>query len=121
MRKLWIYTVPLIVLAGFVVIMNSGDYLKKPLTTQDNFPYYLQEVEQAADREDWAAAQSHIEDLKIAWDKVSPRLQFSVDKDEMKSINLGLSRLQAFLKAQDRTQALGAAAEIREHWDHLNE
>jgi hypothetical protein len=39
----------------------------------------------------------------------------------MKAIEVGLSRLQAFLQAQDHSQALGAAAEIREHWDHLNE
>jgi len=44
-----------------------------------------------------------------------------VDKDEMKSINVSLSRLNAFLRARDSSQALAAAAEIREHWEHLNE
>ena len=121
MRKFWMYTIPLLVLASFVVIMNSGDILKKPMTTEDDFPYYLQEVEQAITREDWHAAQTHSANLSTAWDKVSPRIQFSVDKDEMKAIEVGLSRLQAFLQAQDRGSALATAAEIREHWDHLNE
>ncbi len=76
--------------------MNSGDFLKKPMTTQDDFVYHLQEVEQAVIREDWT-------------------------KDEMKSINVSLSRLNAFLRARDSSQALAAAAEIREHWEHLNE
>lgn len=121
MRKFWMYTIPLLVLAGFVVIMNSGDILKKPMTGQDNFSYYLQEVEQAIVREDWDAAQAHSANLDTAWKRVSPRIQFSVDKDEMKSIEVGLSRLQAFLQAQDRSQALATSAEIREHWEHLNE
>lgn len=121
MRKLWMYTIPLLFLVSFVVIMNSGDVLKKPMTTQDDFPYYLQEVEQAIEREDWDAARAHSANLSSAWEKVSPRIQFSVDKDEMKSIDVGLSRLHAFLQAQDRSLALATATEIREHWDHLNE
>lgn len=121
MRQFWMYTIPLLVLAGFMLMMNSGDILKKPMTTQDDFPYYLQEVEQAIEREDWDAAHSHSANLSTAWEKVSPRIQFSVDKDEMKAIEVGLSRLQAFLQSQDRSQALATAAEIREHWGHLNE
>lgn len=121
MRKFWLYTIPLVILAGFVVIMNSGDYLKKPLNTQDDFSYYLQEVEQAVMLEDWPAALDHSRNLTTAWEQVSRRIQFSVDKDEMKSINVNLSRLDAFLRAQDRSQALAATAEIREHWEHLNE
>lgn len=121
MRQFWMYTIPLIILAGFIVFMNSGDFLKKPLIPGDNFSYYLKEVEQAVDREDWEAAQSYAEELAVAWAKVSPRIQFSVDKDEMKSITVGLARLQAFIEVQNRSQALGTAAEIREHWDHLNE
>jgi len=121
MRKFWLYTIPLITLAVFVVVMNSGDYLKKPLTTGDDFPYYLEQVEQAVMREDWSAAFDYSEKLNSAWAKVSPRIQFSVDKDEMKNISVGLSRLGAFLKTEDRSQALAVIAEIREHWEHINE
>ena len=49
MRQFWMYTIPLIILAGFIVFMNSGDFLKKPLIPGDNFSYYLKEVEQAID------------------------------------------------------------------------
>lgn len=121
MRKFWLFTIPVIFLAGFVVIMNSGDFLKKPMTTGDDFGYYLQEVERAVNQEDWNEALKHSRSLNIAWQKVSPRIQFSVDKDEMKAINVGLARLEAFLEAQNRSQALAAVAEIREHWEHLNE
>jgi len=121
MRQFWMYTIPLIILAGFIVFMNSGDFLKKPMTTQDDFVYHLQEVEQAVIREDWTAALEHSRNLDNAWNQVIRRIQFSVDKDEMKSINVSLSRLNAFLRARDSSQALAAAAEIREHWEHLNE
>ena len=63
---------------------------------------------------------SHSANLSTAWEKVSP-VFIQRDKDEMKAIEVGLSRLQAFLQSQDRSQALATAAEIREHWDHLNE
>ena len=78
-------------------------------------------VEQAVEREDMGCCPFSCANLSTAWEKVSPRIQFSVDKDEMKAIEVGLSRLQAFLQSQDRSQALATAAEIREHWDHLNE
>lgn len=121
MQKIWLYTIPLVILAGFVVIMNSGDYLKKPMSTQDNFICYLQETEQAIMREDWTGALDHSHNLNTAWEQVSRRIQFSVEKDQIQAINVNLSRLHAFLIARDRSQALGTTAEIREHWERLNE
>ncbi|NLM89544.1 MAG: hypothetical protein GX176_12350, partial [Syntrophomonadaceae bacterium] len=44
-------------------------------------------------REDWTAALEHSRNLDNAWNQVIRRIQFSVDKDEMKSINVSLSFL----------------------------
>lgn len=121
MRKLTIYALPIITLLAFIIIMNSGDYLKKPFSQHDNVPRQIVTLEKEIKQKDWQQASQEWEKLDSAWEKVMPRIQFSVEKDEINAIDVGLGRLKGYIVARDYSNALAQLSEIREHWENLNE
>lgn len=121
MRKFWMYTIPALVLVGFMLFMNSGDYLKKPMSANDDVPYHLKQLETDVMREDWQAAGQDLDQLNQAWSQVRARIQFSVEKDEVQNINVGLARLEGYLAAEDQSNSLAEISEIREHWININQ
>lgn len=121
MKKFLGYAIPIIFLAAFVWIMNSGDYFKQPRGSSDDFEHYLQQLYTSTEDAQWEQAEIACKDLSRAWEKIVPRIQFSVEQDELHTINTGLVRLEGYLKASDQTHSLVELHEIRWHWRHLNE
>jgi hypothetical protein len=120
MQRVLYYIVVVAILAVFVVIMNAGDYMKKPRTQADNFPLHLQLVTRDIEKGDWELAKENRQRLEGAWKKIMPRIQFSVEKDEMTAIDFNLARLDAYIQARDRSNALAELKEAAEHWRDLN-
>lgn len=120
MRRILIFSIPVLILAGFIMLMNAGDYMKKPFSEEDRFLYYLNRAEEDVVNEDWDAAADHAHRLNRAWEIISPRIQFSVEKDEMIAISRSLARLNAFIAAADQGGAQAEINEIRVNWNHIN-
>jgi hypothetical protein len=119
MRKLVYYSIPIIVLIVFVLIMNSGGYLKRPRGEEEDLPGLIKIVEEDLLNERWDSVSLNVDRLKNTWQKVIPRVQFSVERDEILAINRGLARIQGFIKARDKAGALAEISEINEHWNDL--
>jgi len=120
MKKFLSYLLPIAVLVAFVIIMNSGDYLKKPQGVNDDFESYASRLEQDLQTLAWKEAEQDFKRLYNAWNIIIPRIQFSVEKDEINHINVNLARLESFIKSRNTDLAHAELKEIKEHWQNLN-
>ncbi|MDD3852989.1 MAG: DUF4363 family protein [Syntrophomonadaceae bacterium] len=120
MSKVMNYILPITLLVFFILVMNSGDFLKQPRGSQDNVIHYLNQVENEIKQQEWDTALQEHQNLSAAWDKIVPRIQFSVEKAEINKVNVNLARLKVFIEVNDHNAARAEISEIREHWDNLN-
>lgn len=120
MKRVGYYAVIVLLFAVFVFIMNGGDLFKKPLGTEDDFLLYWGKVQYSITSADWEQTARYNEKLSQAWQKIVPRIQFSVEKDEINAVNVSLARLKGSIANRDQKPALVELYEIREHWDNLN-
>lgn len=119
MTKTIYYCVALLVIACSVFIMTGGEIMKKSWYEADNVVGYADHLDTALKQQDWPQAQLEHAALSRAWKHVMPRIQFSVEKDEMNAINTNLARIQAYILCQDQTGALAETSELRDHWINL--
>lgn len=118
--KRWLKVmVPVVLMALFVLLMTSDWYCKRPRGEHDDVALHLSEVRNAVLVNDWAKAQADLERLQIAWNKIIRRVQFSVERDEIRLLTSSLARLGGALTAQDASGALIELAEAEEHWHDL--
>ena len=47
-----------------------------------------------------------IASIDFAWKKIIPRIQFSVERDEIYNISLNIARLRGSISAEDKTSTL---------------
>lgn len=120
MKRILPYLVPIALLIFFILVMNGGDYLKKPRGTHDDFNLYMSQMITNVENSQWQQAGHDYKKLGAAWKKIIPRIQFSVEKDEITAINVNFARLEVYLSAKDKEQALAELKEARLHWTHLN-
>ena len=120
MKSFKYYTFVVLLFAVFIFIMNSGDLFKKPLGSGDDFMLYMNQVEENISVNEWQTASINYDKLHRAWKKIVPRIQYSVEKDEINAIDVNLARLKICISSQDKTLALLELNEAREHWHDLN-
>lgn len=120
MQKLFYYLIALAILIAFVAIMNSGDYLRKPFSSHDNVALCVNNMEKHILNENWEEVNNDYKELKKAWGIVVKRIQFSVEKDEINYIKINMARLGAYIKVEDKAEALAELYELEEHWNNLN-
>lgn len=120
MHKALYYSAIVLILTIFIFIMNAGDYMKSPRGQSDDVAEYIDLLREDIINEEWSEAEENSKKLHIAWKKVVPRIQFSVEKDEINAINVNLSRLTAYVAAREDEEALAELYEAREHWNNLN-
>lgn len=119
MKKAIYYGVVLLVLALSLFVMNGYSYFSRPLGAADNVPVHFTALKISLEQQQWDQAAQQYLALDEAWYKIKPRIQFSVEKDEMISIDLGLARLGACIHLRDRTLAMIELSEIETHWQDL--
>ncbi len=118
--KRWIKSlIPAVILLIFALIMTSDWYWKKPRGPHNDVAMLLQKVRDAVLAEDWAQAKADLQQLDSAWRLVITRVQFSVERDEIRGLTLSLARLHGALLAEDKTGALMELAQAEEHWIDL--
>lgn len=121
MKKFFSYLIPISLLICFIIIMNSGDYLKKPQGVNDDFEMYASYLEHDLQTLSWDKAEEDFELFYNAWNIIIPRIQFSVEKEEINKINVNLARLESFIISKNTDFARAELNEIKEHWKNLNQ
>lgn len=119
MRKFLVTIIPIITLILFVLIMISGNILKKPLGKDDDIPQSINDMIEAVNNESWKEADNNLKSLKKAWDKVVIRLQFGAERDEINYMSTSIARLQGAIQAEEKSDALMELYEAYDHWNEL--
>lgn len=119
MKKFLSFIPGILILALFVTIMLSGNYLKKPRDPSEDVVSFVNIAIDHINNNNWQEAEKDIGNLEKAWDKVLPRIQFSVEKDEILNINTLISRLNGSLMSKHKPSALMSLYEVLENWKEL--
>jgi hypothetical protein len=119
MKKFISYSIPIVTLTVFVLIMLSGNYLIKPRNSSEDVIAFTQISIVHAKAEKWDILKQDITSINTAWKKIIPRIQYSVQRDEIYNINLNIARLRGSITSQDKTNTLMELNEIIENWHEL--
>jgi len=119
MKKFIAYSIPIVTLAIFVLIMLGGNYLKKPQTPSEDVIAYVNLSIKHAKVENWNKLQQDVASIDFAWKKVIPRIQFSVERDELYNISLNIASLRGSIASEDKSSTLIELNEIIENWAEL--
>lgn len=119
MKKFMSYFTPIIALILFITIMLSGKFLKNPRTPSEDVVNFVQNTITHANIENWEEVEIDIINLEKAWNKIQPRIQFSVERDELYNINVNIAKLKGSTLAQDKSSTLIELYEILENWNEL--
>lgn len=64
-------------------------------------------------------AQRDLEDMEKTWRKVIPRIQFSMESDEINNLGISVARARAAITAKDQAGALKELEDAASHWHNL--
>ncbi|HHW13056.1 MAG TPA: DUF4363 family protein [Firmicutes bacterium] len=110
--------IPSVILAIFILFMNSGTFFKKYGLTEP-VPFYFQRIEQMITRGEWQEAAANLNRLESAWRRAVRLLQFSEERDEINNFQHSLARLKGYVAAEETGGALAALYELEETWADL--
>ena len=119
MKKFISYAIPIVTLTAFILVMLGGNYLKRPLNSSENVVAYTELSIEHAKIEKWDMLQQDVVNIDFAWKKIIPRIQFSVERDELYNISLNVARLKGSIASEDKASTLIELNEIIENWDEL--
>lgn len=120
MKRLLAYLIPVVTLILFFFIMNGGIYLKQRIgETDDHFLKYHEKVIKELEEGNWEKAMAYTDKLEESWKKKIPKIQFSVERDQINGIDVSLARLKGYLEAKDKAGCFAELYEAKSHWDDL--
>lgn len=120
MRKFLVRALPLATLILFVLIMQS-DLIYKKYFDKNNISDSITSIMTDVMDEKWADADSKTKDLKESWQRAVKIIQYSAERDEIKSFDKNIARLQGAIRANDKASALLELHEALEHWENIDE
>lgn len=68
----------------------------------------------------WQRAEEVAGTYRESWDEVSSWLQMLIVHEELDAVDIALKRIQAGIRAQDRSLCYEGCAELRENAEHLS-
>jgi len=119
MKKFITFAIPIVTLTAFILLMLGGNYLKRPLNSSENVLAYTKISIEHAKVERWDLLKQDVVNIDYAWKKIIPRIQFSVERDELYNISLNVARLKGAITSEDKASTLIELNEIIENWDEL--
>lgn len=119
MKKFFRYLIPIAALAVFIAIMLSGEYLKRPLNASEDVMNFVASAIEDTKVENWAKVKEDVHNIEDAWNKIIPRIQFSVERDEIYNIGINIARLKGAFMSEDKASALNELYELMENWNEL--
>ena len=121
MRKFMVIAIPIVSLVFFILVMQSGDFFKKPLGNDDNIPQAINKLIEDIQQDRWAEAGYKTEELAALWKKIVARVQFSSERDEINFFSSNIARLRGAVLAKDKAGALMELKEAYDHWEELGQ
>lgn len=119
MKKFLQYIFPISVIAIFILVMLSGNYLKKPRNPSEDVIGYVTNLIEDVHSDNWRNGEDNVIKLEAAWKKISRRIQFSVELVDIFDINNNIARLKGAIIGKDKTNAFMELYEIQENWNLL--
>lgn len=120
MIKFLLYKViPTAVLLLFILIMNSGDYLKEIIGGGDNVSGYFSVLKRDIDSNQWTKAEADLDRMESTWRRVVKWIQFSEERDQINNFQHTAARLHGYILARDQAGAYAELEELKETWDDL--
>ena len=119
MKKIIPYLIPILSVIFFVTIMLSGEYLKKPRNPSEDVINFVESAITHTKEESWDKVELDITNLESAWQKIEPRIQFSVERDELYNIGVNRARLKGSIMSKDKSSILIELHELLENWHEL--
>lgn len=119
MRRFLVISIPIVTIALFLLIMLSENFLKKPLTGDDDIQASIDAIKKDIENDNWSEAGKKTEQLSGTWDKIAKRVQFSAEKDEINGFYMSIARLKGAVAAQDKSDAYMELNEAYEHWENI--
>ncbi len=109
-----------VLLASFLFVLAGGVWLKRPLAPGEDVAGLMQALEASLERgPDWDEGARLQREVERAWARVEPRIQLSVEKDDMEEFTDQLVRLKAAIEAQDEALAREALALMKAAWNRM--
>ncbi|WP_071392636.1 DUF4363 family protein [Bacillus tuaregi] len=110
---------PFLLLVLFGLIMISGDYLKQPLSREDDVMHYLDAAIKSVEAENWDDATHSLSHVNRSFQPVIKRIQFSVERNEINQFTLCIERTKGFIQGHEKSGALAELEEAHYLWDEL--
>jgi hypothetical protein len=101
MKKFLLYLIPSLFVLASLFIMTGGGWLKGPLGDDDDLLSYVEKIEVYVQSEKWEEAQQEQHKAAKAWETISKRIQYSVERDDMMAIAEALHRIKGGIEVQD--------------------
>lgn len=121
MKKIFSFIVPGSVLILFLLIMNSGDFLKQSFSEKDDVKKYINELENDVTNDNWYDAKEKMDKLDSAWEIVENRIQFSVEKDRLEAFETTIYNLKSRIDIKDKKEALAQLDMAKYMWSRIGE
>jgi len=116
MKKILIFSIPVISMICFVLVMTSANYLKQPTGDDDNVLKIINEIKTDVNNENWNSAENKNQLLHHAWKKITTRVQFSAERNELKDGEIAIARIHGYIEAKDKPGVFSELDELKEHW-----
>ncbi len=119
MKKIISYLIPIVTITAFILLMLGGNYLKTPLNPSEDVVAFVELSMEHAKVEKWNMLHQDVVSIDTAWKKIIPRIQFSVERDEIYNISLNIASLRGSIASKDKPSTLIELNEIIENWNEL--
>jgi predicted PurR-regulated permease PerM len=105
-----------------VVIVAAGIIVNKTFASSaDKIDHHIENVEHSASSGDWSGAEKNLSNIKNDWSKTQDLWAVLLDHAEMDNIDATLSKLEKYIKSQDKALTLGEASLLRLYVKHIPE
>lgn len=119
-KKIIKFLLPVLTIIIFILVMQSGSWLKKPIGDEYDFSELVHDIIENVNNGQWDKVKEKSDDLENTWRRILVRVQFSSERDEINFINTALSRLKGAIMAEDKTSALLELNEALNHYNQLS-
>lgn len=102
-KRILLYAILGITILLFVAVMSLGSI--PSLLDTDSLDALLKELDGDISQKRWQDALNSVDRLEEEWGKHLPKVQFGVDRDEVRNFEQGVVRLKAAIKYEDQVQA----------------
>ncbi|MFB4164131.1 DUF4363 family protein [Alteribacillus sp. JSM 102045] len=119
MKKFLLYFIPCVFIISTFVLMTSGGWMKNSFNENNNVISYLENMEHHIKHEEWNSAKTEQLKAQKAWEAVSKRIQYSVERADMQTMNQSLSKIKGGIENQDTSTIFPELYYFYDAWDKL--